>query len=354
MSYQLTIEPLGETIDVAPGQSVLDAALRAGIWLPYACNHGLCGTCKVDVLEGEVNHNHASAFALMDVERDEGKTLVCCATLESDAVIEAEVDEDPDSRNLAIEDYSATVSRIEALTPTVKGIWLKVGGDGIDFQAGQYINLTVPGLAHPRAFSIASPPSAAHEIELNVRLVADGAATNYLHNTLQVGDKVAFTAPLGRFFVRKSAPEPIIFIAGGSGLSSPKSMILDLLEAGDPRSIVLLYGARNRDELYYADFFHALAGEHANFRYFAALSDANDDASWTGTRGFVHELAEQVFAGKFAGHNAYLCGPPPMVDACITTLMRGRLFEAHIFMENFFTAADGNQPARRSALFKKF
>ena len=354
MSYQLTIEPLGETIDVEPGQSVLDAALRAGIWLPYACNHGLCGTCKVDVLEGEVNHNHASAFALMDVERDEGKTLVCCATLESDAVIEAEIDEDPDSRDLAIEDYSATVCRIEALTPTIRGIWLKVGGDGIDFQAGQYINLSVPGLDHPRAFSIASPPSAANEIELNVRIVTDGAATTYLHNKMEVGDTLAFTAPLGRFFVRKSAPEPVIFIAGGSGLSSPKSMIVDLLEAGDTRTIVLLYGARNRDELYYAGFFDELAREHDNFSYFAALSDDHDDDSWTGAHGFVHELAEQVFAGKFAGHKAYLCGPPPMIDACITTLMRGRLFEEHIFMEKFFTAADGNEPARRSALFKKF
>ena len=211
MSYQLTIEPLGETIEVEDEQSMLDAALRAGIWLPYACNHGLCGTCKVDVLEGEIEHNHASAFALMDVERDEGKTLACCATLESDVVIEAEVDEDPDARSLAIEDHRATVSRIEQLTPTIKGIWLALDGDGLDFQAGQYVNLFVPGVEHPRAFSIASSPSQRHELELNVRLVADGAATTYLHNELKVGDSVSMTAPMGRFFVRTSAPEPIIF-----------------------------------------------------------------------------------------------------------------------------------------------
>ncbi len=84
------------------------------------------------------------------------------------------------------------------------------------------------------------------------------------------------------------------------------------------------------------------------------MSDAADDSEWDGARGFVHELADQVFDGAFAGHKAYLCGPPPMIDACITTLMRGRLFEEHIFMENFFTAADAEAPARRSALFKKF
>ncbi|MGR9091143.1 MAG: 2Fe-2S iron-sulfur cluster-binding protein [Gammaproteobacteria bacterium] len=354
MSFQVTIEPLGETIEVEEGQSILDAALRAGIWLPYACNHGLCGTCKVDVLEGEVDHNEASPFALMDVEREENKTLACCATLQSDVVIEAEIDEEADAQQIAVEDRAGIVSRIETLTPTIKGIWIDVDGDGIEFQAGQYINLHVPGLEHPRAFSIASAPSAPNSIELNVRIVDGGAATNYLHNELNVGDELSFTAPLGRFFVRKSAPEPMIFLAGGSGLSSPKSMILDLLESGDKRDITLLYGARSREELYYDDLFHSLADEHANFTYAVALSEPGDDDAWPGARGFVHELAEQHFDKRFEGHKAYLCGPPPMIDACITCLMQGRLFEQHIFMESFLTAADGAEPPRRSALFKKF
>jgi phenol hydroxylase P5 protein len=354
MSYQLTIEPLGETIDVDDGQTILDAALRAGIWLPYACNHGLCGTCKVDVIEGEVDHNHASAFALMDIERDEQKTLACCATLESDVVVEAEIDEEPDAAQIAVGDFTARVSRIEELTPTIKGIWLDVDGEGVMFQAGQYINLTVAELEHPRAFSIASVPSQSNSIELNVRRVEGGEATSYIHDELKVSDQLKFIAPLGRFFVRKSAPEPIIFLAGGSGLSSPKSMILELLEAGDTRPIKLLYGARNREELYYYDLFSGLADAHENFSYGVALSDAEGHGTWDGARGFVHELAEQHFAKGFSGYQAYLCGPPPMIDACITTLMKGRLFEEHIFMESFLTAADGAEAARRSALFKKF
>lgn len=181
-----------------------------------------------------------------------------------------------------------------------------------------------------------------------------GQATTYLHQQLQIGDELTFTAPLGRFFVRKSSPEPVIFIAGGSGLSSPKSMVIDLLEEGDNREITLLYGARNKSELYYSDLFTQLDGEHDNFHYHVALSEPEEGDDWTGTRGFVHELAEQHFDRNFAGHNAYLCGPPPMIDACITSLMQGRLFEDHIFMENFFTAADSAKPARRSALFKKF
>lgn len=353
MTYQLTIEPLGATISVADGQTLLDAALRAGIGLPYACNHGLCGTCKVDVLEGEVLHNHASAFALMDLERDEGRCLACCATLDSDAVIEADIDVDPDARALPIRDYQATVQRVERLTPTIRGIWLAVD-DRVDFQAGQYVNLQLPGLAAPRAFSIASPPSAARELELNVRLVADGAGTRWLHETLRAGDRLEFTAPLGRFFVRKSAPAPVVFLAGGSGLSSPKSMILDLIEQGDTRPITLVHGARTADELYYRECFTALAARHANFRYYPVLSDAAGDGDWDGARGFVHEQAARIFDGRFAGLKAYLCGPPAMIDACVTTLMQGRLFEADIYTESFLTAADGATPPRRSALFRKF
>ena len=354
MSYQAIIEPLGETIEVEDDQKLLDAALRAGIWLPYACNHGLCGTCKVEVLEGEVEHNEASAFALMDIERDEGKTLACCATLSSDIVIEADIEEEEDARHLPVEDFTGTVVRMEDLTPTIKGIWLEAPGAGIKFQAGQYLNLNVPGVDIPRAFSLANPPSERNIIELNVRHVPGGQATSYLHEQLKPGDELSFTAPLGRFFVRKSAPEPVIFLAGGSGLSSPKSMILDLLETGDERDITLVYGARNQTELYYYGLFRELAEKHDNFHYLAALSEALDTDDWEGARGFVHELAERHFDKRFEGHKAYLCGPPPMVDSCITSLMRGRLFEEHIFMENFFTAADSEKPARRSALFKKF
>ena len=352
MSFQATIEPLGETIEVEADQKLLDAALRAGIWLPYACNHGLCGTCKVDILDGEVEHNEASAFALMDVERDEGKALACCATLNSDIVLEADIEEEVDALHLPVEDFIGAVVRMEDLTPTIKGIWLEAPGAGVEFQAGQYLNINIPGVDAPRAFSLANPPSDRNLIELNVRHVPGGQATTYLHEHLKEGDELSFTAPLGRFFVRKSAPEPVIFLAGGSGLSSPKSMILDLLEAGDQRAITLVYGARNRAELYYYDLFCELAEQHDNFHYLAALSEDAED--WNGPRGFVHELAEQHFARSFAGHKAYLCGPPPMVDSCITSLMQGRLFEEHIFMENFFTAADSEKPARRSALFKKF
>ncbi len=352
MAYQLTIEPLGETIEVGEDQTVLDACLRAGIWLPYACNHGLCGTCKVQVIEGEIEHTEqASAFALMDIEREEGKCLACSTLLATDCVIEADVDPEPDAKNFPIRDFTAQVVSLQQLTPTIKGIYLRVEG-GLEFQAGQYLNVQVPGVEGARAFSIASSPNAQGEIELNVRRVDGGAGTAYLCERLKVGDSLRCSGPLGRFFVRESAPEPMLFLAGGSGLSSPKSMILALFARGEQRDVTLVYGARTRAELYYAELFEQLAKDHPNFHYIPALSDAAT-SEWSGETGFVHEAAARHFNGRFEGHKAYLCGPPAMIEACIKTLMQGRLFERDIYTEKFLTSADAAQGLARSPLFRR-
>ena len=352
MSHELSIEPLGRTIEVEEGQTILDASLRAGIYLPHACGQGYCATCKISVLEGEVDHGNASNFALMDYEREEGKALACCAKLEADTVIEVEIEIDTDSRNLPVRDYRGIVSRIEKLTPTIKGIWIKLDNDEVlDFQAGQYVNLQLPDDIGIRAFSLANPPSTGNEIELNIRLVPGGVCTGWIHSQLKVGDKLRLTGPYGRFFVHKSAKLPSLFMAGGSGLSSPRSMILDLIGEGSELPITLVQGARNRQELYYHDEFVALAARHPNFTYVPALSDEAADSDWQGFRGFVHDAAKAHFDNDFRGRKAYLCGPPIMIEACITTLMQGRLFERDIYTEKFFSAADAQQV--RSPLFKK-
>lgn len=354
MSYAVTIEPTGEIVEVEEGQTLLDAALRQGVWLPFACGHGTCGTCKVQVLEGEAGVGEASPFALLDMERDEGFRLACCCRPESDLVIEADVDEDPDFAGYPVRDWTATVSAVTALTPTIREIRLTLDGDGMAFQAGQYINLQVPGVEGTRAFSIASAPSEPGELVLHVRRVEGGAATTWLHERLEVGQRLELSGPYGQFFVRKSDPKDVIFIAGGSGLSSPESMILDLLDdPGDRRRITLFQGARDLGELYHRERFEALAAEHERFTYVPALNAPLDDDAWDGFVGFVHDAAIAHFDGRFSGHKAYLCGPPIMIDAAINALMQGRLFERDIHMERFLTTADGAGTGQRSALFKR-
>ena len=350
MRHTLTIEPLGQSIEVAAGQTILDAALRAGVWLPHACGHGLCATCKIRVVDGEVEHGEASPFALMDFEREEGKALACCATLASDVTIEAEVDEEADAERISVSDFSGIVTRIEALSPSIRGIWMQLDAP-LRFQAGQFVQLKVPALGLSRAFSLANAPDASGIVELNLRRVPGGPVTGYLHERLRLGDALGLSGPYGRFFVRRSAHKPMIFMAGGSGLSSPRSMILDLLQQGCTQPITLIYGQRQRDELYYHEEFQALAQHHPQFQYVPALSQEPQDSSWSGARGFVHEVATAHFQGDFRGHHAYLCGPPPMIDACVASLMRGRLFEESIFTEKFLSAADSQAP--RSPLFRR-
>jgi phenol hydroxylase P5 protein len=351
MSFELTLEPLGATIEVEEGQSILDAALRQGIYIPHACGHGLCGTCKVEVTNGDVDHGAANPFALMDFERDAGKTLACCATLQSDATIEADIDEDPDAQIIPVRDFNTTVTRVVDLTPTIKAYFLKLDKP-ITFQAGQYIQIQVPGVEGTRAFSIANSPkevAQSGEIEVNVRLLPGGKATTWMHEHLREGTAIKISGPYGRFFVRKSLKEPLLFLAGGSGLSSPRSMILDLLQEGYSGAITLVYGQRNLAELYYDAEFKALAQQHSNFTYVPAVSE--DAGGWSGAKGFVHDVAKAHFDGNFSGHKAYLCGPPVMIEACLSTLMQGRLYERDIYTEKFLSAADAND--QRSPLFKR-
>jgi len=351
MSYQVTIEPAGTIIQVEEDQTILDAALRQGVWLPFACGHGTCGTCKVQVTDGFYDVGEASPFALMDIEREENKVLACCCKPESDMVIEADVDEDEDFLGYLVQDYQAKVIEIMDLSPTIKGVRLQLDRP-MQFQAGQYINIQLPNIEGTRAFSIANTPIEANLIELHIRKVQGGAATRYVHDELSVGEEMALSGPYGQFFVRKSDQQNVIFIAGGSGLSSPQSMILDLLEHGDTRIIYLFQGARDVAELYNREKFEQLVKEYPNFRYIPALNAPKPEDQWTGFTGYVHEAVANYFENKCSGHKAYLCGPPPMIDAAISTLMQSRLFEKDIHTERFLSAADGANGQSRSALFR--
>jgi phenol hydroxylase P5 protein len=351
-AHQLTIEPLGDSIEIAEGQTILDACLRAGVYLPHACGHGLCGTCKTQVLDGEIDHGAASDFALMEFERQDGFVLACTATLRSDVTIAADVEEDSDARRIPVRDFHGEIVGLENLTHDVKGLRIRLIDGPIDFQAGQYVNLTFPSVEGSRAFSIANPPSGGGHVELQIRRVPNGAGTAYVHEKLKLGDRITLSGPYGRFLVRKSRGGPLIFLAGGTGVSSPRAMILDLLEENYAEPMTLIHGVRSRADLYGREEFEALALRHPNFRYIPALSEEPEGTDWSGERGFVHDAAKRAFGGVFEGHTAYLCGPPPMIEACIAALMQGRLFEKHIFTERFLTAKDGAEKPK-SPLFKR-
>ncbi len=339
MKYKVKIEPIEVEVEVSQNQTILDACLRNGIWVPHACTHGTCGTCKSRVIEGEVDYGLASNFALMDFEREEGYVLLCTAKPKSDLVIEADVEVEEGIEFFPVRDFTGKVLNIDDCASDTRRLEIEIENDKINFLSGQYIQLEIPGTGQNRAFSIASKPEPDGNsvIELQIRRVPGGLASKYVFEELEVGDTVKFAGPFGRFVLRKHFNNPILFLAGGTGLAPIKSMILDAIGSGLKQDMYLFHGSRSKSHVYDYEFFKNLESENENFHYIPAIDKAEE--GWDGEVGFVHEVLECRFK-RFEGFKAYVSGPPPMVDACVKTLMRGRLFSEDIYVEKFFTEKD--------------
>ena len=142
-TYTITVEPLGREVECREDQTILDACLRNGVWLPHSCTHGTCATCKADVLDGDVDHGAASTFALMDYERDEGKLLPCTACPRSDVTIEADIDVDESVEVFPVQDYTGTVVELEEIARDTRRLVIELDRE-IGFNAGQYLKFQVP------------------------------------------------------------------------------------------------------------------------------------------------------------------------------------------------------------------
>ncbi|MBK6888340.1 MAG: 2Fe-2S iron-sulfur cluster binding domain-containing protein [Tetrasphaera sp.] len=352
-SFVITVEPLGRQVVCRDDQPILDACLRAGVWLPHSCTHGTCATCKCDLVDGDVDHGEASSFALMDFERDEGKLLTCCARPRSDVTIEADIDVDEDLEMYPVEDYVATlVEKTEIATDTVRLV-IELDRD-IAFNAGQYLKFTVPATADgaadsvDRTWSIASPPSEPRRLEFHVRLVPGGRGTaGWVFGGLAVGDQFPVSGPYGRFVLHTGEDNHTIMVAGGTGLAPIKAMLRHGLEnAAYDGEMTLYQGGRSREWLYDVDYFTSLAAEFDQFTYRPCLSEETADqvaASGGDPAAYAYGMVTDVIAADHAslsGCKGYLCGPPLMVEAALKTLMSRRLFPRDIYREEFFNEGD--------------
>jgi phenol hydroxylase P5 protein len=350
-SYKITVEPLGREIDCRDDQTILDACLRNGVWLPHSCTHGSCATCKADVLEGDVDHGASSSFALMDFERDEGKLLPCCARPRSDVTIEAEIDVDEDLEIFPVQDYAGTVVSLEDIARDTKRIVIELDRD-LDFNAGQYLKFQVPGAGVDRTYSIASPPTEKRLLEFHIRRTAGGVATDgWIFRSLTVGDQMPVSGPYGRFVLHVGDDRPAVLVAGGTGLAPIKSMIRHGLENNAYDGHLTLYqGARTQEWLYDVEEFQRLEKEYPDrFSYRPCLSEETAEGFRSGLVTAVIETEHDTLRG----HAGYLCGPPPMVDAALKTLMGKRLFPRDIYREDFFNEGDKAAGGVRSPLIKR-
>ena len=306
----------GIAVACETGQSVLEACLAAGLPMPYNCRSGECAECRAVLLSGSVDESPGADPAVFtDADRRKGRILTCLCAPASDLSLEIVLRDGTSAPR--IEHVSAIVGRIERVSASVVQVALDCPRE-IAYRAGQYFEWIVPGIAPNRYFSAATAPGRA-ELVFDVRLYPGGAVGGYVQSALRAGQPLEIAGPYGHFGFTANDHRPAICVAGGTGLAPIKAMIEGALARKSGRRIRLLYGARSRDDLYDIRLLDAWAARPGEFSYAIALSAEPQDSDWTGPRGTVSELlADTVYDGF--GAEAFLCGPPPMIDAAMPVL----------------------------------
>jgi phenol hydroxylase P5 protein len=264
-------------------------------------------------------------------------------------VIEADVDVEEGVTFHPVKDFTGTLVSIEDVARETRRLLIDLDHE-IAFNPGQYVTIDVPGTGQTRTYSIATPPAEPRRIELQIRRTPGGLATDgWIFKTLEAGDLLQLSGPYGRFFLREARTEPMILIGGGTGLAPLKSIVRHVLEGGLSHRLYLYQGARTQADLYDVEVFRALEEEHPDqFTYRPCLSAGE----WDGPTGLVTEVVDADFE-SCKGHTAYLCGPPPMVEAALKALMKNRLFPRDIYREDFFDASDKATGGVRSPLLQR-
>jgi CDP-4-dehydro-6-deoxyglucose reductase len=328
MSFKVQVEPSGHEFNVEAGESILDAAVRQGINLPYGCRNGFCGNCQSTLLSGEIGYPDGPPPALD--ENQEGACLTCQGVPSSD--IRIEVTEIAQAQDIAIREMPCKVDRIERLNHDVIRLYLKLPeGERLQFLAGQYLNFILDD-GEKRAFSIANAPHDDDFIELHIRHVEGGTFTDFLFDGMQEKTIMRIEAPLGSYFLREDSARPVILMGGGTGFAPLKGIIEHAFEIGVDRPMYLYWGVRAEQDLYLPDLPEQWAKEHGNFSYIPVLSEPGAD--WQGRTGWVHEsvVAEHADLSDF---EVYMSGPPPMIDAGKETFLAHGLSEEHLFSDSF-------------------
>lgn len=323
----------GATFTVNEGETVLTAALRQGVMLPYSCKNGTCGSCKGRLETGDVHYPFHPPLALSREEIGEGFALLCQAEPTGDLVIRAR--EIEAVRDIHVRKMPARVIEKTLLAPSVMRIKIKLpNAQRLQFLAGQYLEILLPE-GKRRAFSIASPPQAEDEIELHVRHVDGGGFTGWVFDEMKERDILRLEAPLGNFFIRNDRLErPMILMGGGTGFAPLKSMLEDLLSHQDKRPLHLFWGAGTRDELYMHETAQQWAQENEHIQYSTALLNDGDAESTGSFKGFVHEAVLQQYGG-LSGLDIYMSGPPAMIDASRSAFIENGAEKRRIYFDSF-------------------
>ncbi len=343
--HTVRFEPVGVEMEVQEGEWILDAAFRQGIAVPHGCREGQCSSCKCLLIDGEVEVESYSTFALADYERETGHILLCRSYAFSDLTVELlNFDEDLMRRAIAVKTHGGALTNVTALTHDTRLLEVQLDRP-LKFWAGQYVEVGVPsandGAGVTRSYSMASTQRTPTKLQFIIRKYPDGAFSSLVDTALKPGTAVTIKGPFGSCFRREGRPGPMVLVGGGSGMSPLWAILQDHIESGEQRPIRFFYGARTRKDLFFLDEFAAVAAKLTDFEFIPVLSQATADDGWSGETGFVHEVVERMLSAQpLRGEiDAYTCGPPPMVDAVLPVLQRLGVALDHTHVDKFIPAS---------------
>jgi Na+-transporting NADH:ubiquinone oxidoreductase subunit F len=329
---ELSINDGSAVFEHQGGSTLLSALYANKVFIPSACGgKGSCGYCKATVLNGGGPVLPTETPFLTRGETRSGVRLACQVKIKENIVIRL-----PEEL-LAVKEYNARVSLIRELTYDIKEVNFElIEPTEIEHRPGQYIQIQAPSPDGPvfRAYSISSAVYEKNTVQLIVRLVPGGIASTYIHS-LKDGDEVLFTGPYGEFRLNEDENVAVICVGGGAGMAPIKNIIYSIYDRWPNRPVYLFFGCRSTKDIFYLDTFEELAKKHPNFKVIYALSDPlEEDENWGGETGFIH-LSVEKHLGVNPSHQAFMCGPPPMIEAATEVLKEKKLKSANIFYDKF-------------------
>ncbi|PKO88398.1 MAG: CDP-6-deoxy-delta-3,4-glucoseen reductase [Betaproteobacteria bacterium HGW-Betaproteobacteria-10] len=333
MSYQITVQPSGQQFTAEADETLLDAALRQGLTLPYGCKDGACGSCKGKVLSGTVKHGKAQDHALKGDEKAAGLALYCCAHATSNLVIECK--RLGSLSDIPVKTLPSRIEKLEKLAPDVIELHLRLpANERLQFRAGQYIDILLKD-GKKRSFSLANAPEDDALLQLHIRHIPGGLFTDQLFSSMKVRDILRLNGPHGTFYLREDSDKPIILLAGGTGFAPIKAIVEHAMAQKIQRPIYLYWGAKTRVDLYQNALPESWAATHAQIKYTPVLSEPLPADAWTGRSGFVHQVIMADFP-DLSGYQVYACGSPGMIEAAKADFVtRCKLPEDEFFADIF-------------------
>ncbi|RKX87934.1 MAG: oxidoreductase [Spirochaetes bacterium] len=311
------------------GTTLLRNLFESKYFIPSACGgKGTCGYCKLIVTEGGGSILPTEELMLSSAEKKQGYRLTCQLKVKNN--LKLHIPEE----YLNIQEYEGKIVISDPVTSDIRRVGIALSTeDEITYKPGQYVQIKIPGSGESdyRAYSMSSCPDEKKQIEINVKLIPDGVGSGYIHS-LSVGDELDFSGPYGDFYLREDSHRDIICVAGGVGLAPIKSILLHWQRHNLNRTLWLFYGARSTEDLYDHEIFAELDEREAGLKYFPALSEPDED--WTGKSGFIHSVMDKALPGDVNGE-AYLCGPPIMIDAVTEVLVSKGVSDERIWYDKF-------------------